>query len=58
MEQANIITINEDEQIDKNHSEIFDENEHNDQQISVTEIIKTPYISQGNVVRCVTGSFD
>ncbi len=65
IEQANIITINEnnlidDEQIENNHhSDISDENENDhDKQISVTDIIKTSYISQGNVVRCVTGSFD
>ncbi len=60
IEQANVITLNEnnniieDEQIEDNQSDISDNNE----QISVTDIIKTPYISQGNVVRCVTGSFD
>jgi hypothetical protein len=65
MEQANIITINEnnliddEEQIEKFHLDISDENDNNqDKQISVTDIIKTSYISQGNVVRCVTGSFD
>jgi hypothetical protein len=66
MEQANIITINENnfienQPIENNHLDISDENENEntqDKQISVTDIIKTSYISQGNVVRCVTGSFD
>jgi len=61
IEQANIITISDnnlidEEQIEKQHLDISDENDN--KQISVTDIIKTPYISQGNVVRCVTGSFD
>ena len=56
IEQANVITINdnhinEDEQIKTNMSD-------NHSQTSVTDILKTPYISQGNVIRCVTGSFD
>jgi len=59
IEQANVITINEnniieEEEINMNHLDISDENK----QISVTDILKTSYISQGNVVRCVTGSFD
>jgi hypothetical protein len=59
IEQANVITINEnniieEEEINMNHLDISDENK----QISVTDILKTNYISQGNVVRCVTGSFD
>jgi hypothetical protein len=63
IEQANVITISEDniienEQIDNNHSDISDENNNDHEQLSVTDILKTPYISQGNVVRCVTGSFD
>lgn len=58
MEQANIITINEDNILE---DEPIENNNHldiSDKQISVTDIMKTPYISQGNVVRCVTGSFD
>ncbi|CAF1037693.1 unnamed protein product [Rotaria sordida] len=63
MEQANVITINEnniieDEQIDEKNSDISNENEDNDKQTSVQEILKTSYVSEGNVVRCVTGSFD
>jgi hypothetical protein len=63
MEQANVITISEnnlleDDQIEDNHSDISDDDDDDQKQISVTDIIKTPYISQGNVVRCVTGSFD
>ena len=60
MEQANVITIDEtnlldDEEIDDNHSDHF----HIEQKaITVRDILKTPYISEGNVVRCVTGSFD
>jgi hypothetical protein len=64
IEQANVITINEnniiedEEEINMNHLDISDENKHDDKQISVKDILKTSYISQGNVVRCVTGSFD
>ena len=64
IEQANVITINEnniiedEEETNENHLDISDENKHNDNQASVTDILKTSYISQGNVVRCVTGSFD
>ncbi|CAF0919223.1 unnamed protein product [Adineta steineri] len=79
IEQANVITINDDhsikeeeegeeeeegddeddtEELDKIHLDIANENKHDEKQTSVKDIIKTPYISQGNVVRCVTGSFD
>jgi hypothetical protein len=68
MEQANVITISEnnlleDEQIENHHTDVSDANDDDDdddhqKQITVTDIIKTPYVSQGNVVRCVTGSFD
>lgn len=57
IEQANVITIDENNQPDNEsfHSDISYEDK---QSISVTDIIKTTYTSQGNVVRCVTGSFD
>ncbi|CAF4645350.1 unnamed protein product [Rotaria sp. Silwood1] len=63
MEQANVITINEnntieDEQTDEKYLDISYEKEDNDKQTSVKEILKASYISEGNVVRCVTGSFD
>ena len=68
MEQANVITINEnnlleDEQIENHHhhpnvSDDEGDDDDDQQQITVTDIIKTPYVSLGNVVRCVTGSFD
>lgn len=68
IEQGDIITINENDQF--LHNEQIEESLSNDddnsplptspppQITSVTDILKTPYISQGNVVRCVTGSFD
>ncbi|CAF0892141.1 unnamed protein product [Rotaria sp. Silwood1] len=63
MEQANVITINEnntieDEQTDEKYLDISYEKEDNDKQTSVKEILKASYVSEGNVVRCVTGSFD
>lgn len=61
IEQANVINLiddQEEEEIDKNHLDLSDENKPEDKQTSVTDILKTSYISQGNVVRCVTGSFD
>ncbi|CAF1307518.1 unnamed protein product [Rotaria sordida] len=63
MKQANGIVINEnntieDEQIDEKHLDISNENEDDDKQTSVKEILKTSYVSEGNVVRCVTKSFD
>ncbi|CAF1196256.1 unnamed protein product, partial [Rotaria sordida] len=63
MKQANVIVINEnntieDEQIDEKHLDISNENEDDDKQTSVKEILKTSYVSEGNVVRCVTKSFD
>lgn len=39
-------------------SETSDEYKKLTTQTTVNEILKTSYISQGNVVRCVTGSFD
>lgn len=84
MEQANVITIDENntiendqidfEPIDENHlyltdeqppeileekqSDLSDEGQINYKQTPLQDILKTSYISQGNVVRCVTGSFD
>ena len=61
MEQANVITISENNLLEDaqiTNSDASDGDEDEQKQITVTDIIKTPYISQGNVVRCVTGSFN
>ena len=61
IEQGNIVTIDETSPL-LNDDEPIEESPSVDylppQITSVTDILKTPYISQGNVVRCVTGSFD
>ena len=60
IEQANIITMDQpsdddddEQQMEESHSKL---NEHS--HISVTDILKTSYSSHGNIVRCVTGSFN
>ncbi|UJR21433.1 hypothetical protein I4U23_024519 [Adineta vaga] len=68
IEQANVITINdndnpipeeqEEQECETNHLDIFHRTEYEEKAVSVADILKTPYMSQGNVVRCVTGSFD
>lgn len=61
MEQANIITMDENHQPSDDDEQQMEEslsklNEHS--HISMTDILKTTYSSHGNIVRCVTGSFN
>lgn len=61
IDQANVITIDEKsapEADDENQWETPPDNKRNENSSSMSDILKAAYSSQGNVVRCVTGSFD
>lgn len=52
LNQVDVITIDQQAPTPVQHLVKINES------VSISDILKTPYLSQGNVVRCVTGSFD
>ena len=53
LNQADVITI---DQTPIATQQLVTTNE--DKRVTISDILKTSYLSQGNIVRCVTGSFD
>ncbi|CAF1637319.1 unnamed protein product [Adineta ricciae] len=69
IEQANVITINDndnaipeekqtEDMFETNHLDTCNVTKREEKTVSLRDILKTPYSCEGNVVRCVTGSFD
>ena len=69
IEQANVITINDNDNAvpeekqaedmsETNHLDTCNVTKREEKTVSLRDILKTPYSCEGNVVRCVTGSFD
>jgi hypothetical protein len=62
IEQANLITIENDDSLEETNN--LSSTDNDDEEIESSKIkenfksIKTPYTSQGNVVTCITGSFN
>jgi hypothetical protein len=62
IEQANLITIANDDSLEETNN--LSSTDNDDEEIESSKIkenfksIKTPYTSQGNVVTCITGSFN